>query len=618
MTTRSRRWPTSWSATCSRGTPRPAGVPRSGPAVLLLLVGAVGLVLQHGSDLAAVGALVVAAVLVVGAVALSRVHGETYAAVVIAWTGCAYAAVAGLSFGGGSPFLGTPVAAAGGGALAAGLAAALGLAEGRVLLLPPVVAGTLLLATGLVTQAWSADPAVVLTAGLAVAVVAGSVFPGLALGVTGATVGRHVAVADLMADPDEIDLHRLADDARLGHEILVALSATVGLLLVLATPWAVSLGPAGGLVAVLGCVVVMLRPRQYRSGVEVLVGLASGVLGLTSTALSVLWLHPSWRPCASVVVAVTGAGARGDDPVARDVGVAPSSRRRRRDRRPPRAATGPRRRHGRPRRDRGLTRHAVGTQRDLVEAHSFNRRRLVTAFVSGAPGGREIEPTRPGRTIAAGLVLAVLLVAGAAVSGALQGRTPADGDDPGRSPPATRPTSQSRADPAHGGGRAPPSPWSKVWLGSPNSRSKGHDEAHAGPPCPRSRRHPGHGRLRQRRAHARHLQRPARAAPRRPGAGVHRGDRHRGRAPQRLRPRDGQPAGAGGQQVTGRRVPHRELPGDVAGRAAGLFEKLPASVVAPIPAQYRPTSEDWTGFVARSTVLVYNKDRSRPRSSRRR
>ena len=168
------------------------------------------------------------------------------------------------------------------------------------------MAGTLLLATGLVTQAWPADPAVVLTAGLAVAVVAGSVFPGLALGVTGATVGRHVAVADLMADPDEIDLHRLADDARLGHEILVALSATVGLLLVLATPWAVSLGPAGGLVAILGCVVVMLRPRQYRSGVEVLVGLASAVLGLTSTALSVLWLHPSWRPCASVVVAVTG------------------------------------------------------------------------------------------------------------------------------------------------------------------------------------------------------------------------------------------------------------------------------------------------------------------------
>jgi iron(III) transport system substrate-binding protein len=46
--------------------------------------------------------------------------------------------------------------------------------------------------------------------------------------------------------------------------------------------------------------------------------------------------------------------------------------------------------------------------------------------------------------------------------------------------------------------------------------------------------------------------------------------------------------------------------------AAGLFEKLPESVVAPIPAQFRPTTDDWTGFVARSTVLVYNVARVEP------
>jgi iron(III) transport system substrate-binding protein len=40
---------------------------------------------------------------------------------------------------------------------------------------------------------------------------------------------------------------------------------------------------------------------------------------------------------------------------------------------------------------------------------------------------------------------------------------------------------------------------------------------------------------------------------------------------------------------------------------AGLLQKLPQDVVAPIPSQYRPTSGDWTGFVSRSTVLVYNK-----------
>ncbi len=42
--------------------------------------------------------------------------------------------------------------------------------------------------------------------------------------------------------------------------------------------------------------------------------------------------------------------------------------------------------------------------------------------------------------------------------------------------------------------------------------------------------------------------------------------------------------------------------------AAELFRELPADLVAPIPAQYRPVSGLWTGFVARSTVLVYNTD----------
>jgi type VII secretion protein EccB len=59
----------------------------------------------------------------------------------------------------------------------------------------------------------------------------------------------------------------------------------------------------------------------------------------------------------------------------------------------------------------------MATKKDLVEAYSFSRRRLVTAFVSGAPGGREVEPSRPGRAIIGGLALAVLLIAGAAIAG---------------------------------------------------------------------------------------------------------------------------------------------------------------------------------------------------------
>src|SRR5690349_20794550 len=59
----------------------------------------------------------------------------------------------------------------------------------------------------------------------------------------------------------------------------------------------------------------------------------------------------------------------------------------------------------------------MATKRDLVEAHQFSRRRLVTAFVSGAPGGREVEPSRPGRAIVGGLALGVLLVAAGAIAG---------------------------------------------------------------------------------------------------------------------------------------------------------------------------------------------------------
>lgn len=73
----------------------------------------------------------------------------------------------------------------------------------------------------------------------------------------------------------------------------------------------------------------------------------------------------------------------------------------------------------------------MATKRDLVEAHAFSRRRLVTAFVSGAPGGREVEPARPGRTIVGGLALAVLVVAGAAIAGVFAPRTPDDWTEPG-------------------------------------------------------------------------------------------------------------------------------------------------------------------------------------------
>jgi type VII secretion integral membrane protein EccD len=276
-------------------------------AGLMLALGAVALLIQRGSLLAAVAAVVVAAALVVGAVVLSRVQHEAEAAVSLAWMGSAYAAVAGLMLITDGRFFGLPVACAGAGALVAGLVSLVGLGEGRTLVIPPVVVGAVFLATGLVMRVATFDPAVVLTAALVLVVLAGSVLPWLALGATGTAVDQMYSTADITADPAEIDRARVSADARVAHEILVAVSATVGLLLVLVAPLAVSLGLSGTLLATLASLVVMLRTRQYRTGTEVLVGLVSGVLGLAAVAVSMLWLHPDWRPTAAVVLAAVGA-----------------------------------------------------------------------------------------------------------------------------------------------------------------------------------------------------------------------------------------------------------------------------------------------------------------------
>ncbi|MGZ5400441.1 MAG: type VII secretion integral membrane protein EccD, partial [Nocardioides sp.] len=275
-------------------------------ASLLLGLGAVALLIQGGL-LAAVAAALVATSLVTGAVVLSRAQGEPEAAVVVAWMGCAYAPVAGVMVAPEGALFGMPVAAAGAGALLAGVIALVGLGEGRTLVIPPVVVGALALATGLVMETAAFDAAVVLTTVLVLVVIVGSVFPWLALSATSTSVDQLYSVADITADPGEIDAHDIGADARAAHEILVAVSSTVGLLLVLVAPLAVSLGLWGTLVALMCCIVVMLRTRQYRVGSEVLVGLVSGILGLASIAMSVLYLHPDWRPAAAVSLAATGA-----------------------------------------------------------------------------------------------------------------------------------------------------------------------------------------------------------------------------------------------------------------------------------------------------------------------
>jgi type VII secretion integral membrane protein EccD len=279
-----------------------------GAAGLLMTLGAVALYIQSGSTLAATAAATIAAALVVGAIVLSHVQQEPEAAVAVAWIGAAYAGVAGLMFAHDQgDFFGYPVASAGAGALVAGLVCLIGLGEGRTLVLPPIVVGAVFLAVGLLLTGADFDQDVALTVALALVVLAGSVFPWLALGVTSTSVDQLYSPADITADPDEISPRRVASDARVAHEILVAISATVGLMLVLISPLAVRLGLFGTVLAVVCALIVMLRTRQYRTGAEVMVGLGSGILGLASVAVSLLVFHESWRPTTAVVLAAAGA-----------------------------------------------------------------------------------------------------------------------------------------------------------------------------------------------------------------------------------------------------------------------------------------------------------------------
>lgn len=73
----------------------------------------------------------------------------------------------------------------------------------------------------------------------------------------------------------------------------------------------------------------------------------------------------------------------------------------------------------------------MASKRELIEAHKYSRRRLVSAFVSGSPQGKEVESLSRARPVVAGVVLTALMVAGVALSGLLRPGLPAGWDEQG-------------------------------------------------------------------------------------------------------------------------------------------------------------------------------------------
>lgn len=73
----------------------------------------------------------------------------------------------------------------------------------------------------------------------------------------------------------------------------------------------------------------------------------------------------------------------------------------------------------------------MASKKELIAAQGFSRRRLITAFTSGAPGGRELEPSSPLAGIVVGVVLSVLIVVGSLAVGLFGSRAPDGWDERG-------------------------------------------------------------------------------------------------------------------------------------------------------------------------------------------
>lgn len=277
-----------------------------GSGVMLLALGALALALQRPDALAAGAAGIGALILAAASVVMSRVQREAEVALTLGWLGVLYAATAGLGATG-EPVLGLGVALGGTAAAVTGTVVLLGLETRRAALIPAVAGGGVLAVAGTVVGVSNLDPAGVHTVVLTLVVVVAGLFPWASLGITGTQVEQAHTHADLTADPRPVDPAVVRRDVALGHQVLLAVILTAGLLGALIAPAAVSLGLSGTFVAVAAGVVMVLRTRHHRLGLEVGVGLGSGIATLASVAISILVLHPLWHAGLALVLGLVAA-----------------------------------------------------------------------------------------------------------------------------------------------------------------------------------------------------------------------------------------------------------------------------------------------------------------------
>ena len=290
-----------WDATAARWTGLIA-------AAALLVVGAVALGLARDEGVPVlVGGSVAAVLLLAGGTALARVRDEELVGTVVAWLAAPYAAAAGLAAAEDEPVLRLPMAIAGGMVLAVGVIGMLALGRTRFAFLPPLAVGAAAAACGgVLAGADDAEPGVAAAVVLVVAMLVGLLLPGFASATTGLRPPAPQTTTELLEDPEPLEPAEVARRVGIGREMLLALAATVAVLVVASTPMVVDLGVGGAALCGVAAAALMLRTRSFRTYSEVAIGVAGGVGTAIAVVISAMVLHPDWRPALAGIGAGVG------------------------------------------------------------------------------------------------------------------------------------------------------------------------------------------------------------------------------------------------------------------------------------------------------------------------
>lgn len=258
---------------------RATGVVATGAAVLWSLPAGAALATLGPAGGATAAGLAVLLLLGAGLLSRGRSRHHPRAPLLLAWLACGHAAPAGAALAPATPL----VAAACGVTVAAGAGAAL-LVRGRLGVLGPGLAGSLVALAAVLGDGVGAAPGDALLVLLVLAVGLGGQLPRLAL----APVAHHADGTTTPGGPDGAGAATLQEDVRTAHDLLVALAVARGLVVLVAVPVAASAGRSGVLLAAAAALVLLLGARRHRGAPLVAAGAVPAVLALAALGLTVL------------------------------------------------------------------------------------------------------------------------------------------------------------------------------------------------------------------------------------------------------------------------------------------------------------------------------------------